>query len=379
MHGPGLAVILALLTAGHPSKPQEPASGSSSTSSTAPFEETRLHADEARNAGRLDEAAALYREALTLRPDWAEGWWYLGTISYDRDDFPQCRDAFRELVRLQPDMAPGWALRGLCTFELRDYTSARRDLDRALSAGPLGDASLGRVVAYHHALLRIRDSQFDLAIAPLAEILESQTETRELVLACGLLLLRRAQLPSEIPLSDLDLVEGAGRAYCAHLARKATLARKRFEDLLERYPRTRNLHYGFGLSLAQQGSAEAIEQFRREIALYPDHVLAHVELAFNLLNRGRPDEAVDAAQDAVRLDPGLFVTHLVLGRALVAAGDVAPGVSELESAARLAPKSADVFFALGRAYARAGRKDDAANANARFHELERIRGAGASP
>ena len=162
-------------------------------------------------------------------------------------------------------------------------------------------------------------------------------------------------LPADIPEGSRDFVRAVGQAECASLAGRRAEAEERFTALLERYPRERHLHYGYGLLLAQGGQAEAVDAFRREIELYPDHVLAHVELAFNLLKLGRPEEAVPAAESAVRLDPEVFVTHLALGRALVAAGDIALGTFELESAARLAPGSPDVFFALGRAYAAAGR------------------------
>jgi tetratricopeptide (TPR) repeat protein len=366
-------VVRALLLAGALAGPLCPASGDASILPPAPFDDLSRRASEAREAGRLEEAATLYRDAVTLQPAWVEGWWYLGTMAYERDRFQECRDSFRELLELEPKAAPAWALRGLCEFQLGDHTSARAHLDEALSLGPLEDETLGRVVVYHQALLLIQDSQFERALAPLTRLVQTQTETPELVEACGLLLLRRARLPPEIPGSDRELVVGAGRAYCAHVARKSELARRRFEALIKRYPRQTHLHYGLGLSLAQQGLAEAIEQFRRETALHPEHVLAHVELAFNLLNHGRPDEAVRAAEAAVRLDPEVFVTHLALGRALVATGDLTLGTFELESAARLAPGSPDVFFALARAYARAGRKDDADRASARFRDLEAAR------
>ncbi len=48
-------------------------------------------AEAARAAGRLDEAAELYRQALAARPRWAEGLWALGTIAYEQDRFAECR------------------------------------------------------------------------------------------------------------------------------------------------------------------------------------------------------------------------------------------------------------------------------------------------
>jgi predicted Zn-dependent protease len=147
----------------------------------------------------------------------------------------------------------------------------------------------------------------------------------------------------------------------------------RFEALIQEHPRERYLHYGRGLVLAQQGSAEALDEYRKEIELFPDDVLARVELAFGLLARGREAEAIAPAEEAARLAPGLFVTHLVLGRALAATGHLERGIRELERAAALQPQIAAIQLALARAYAQAGRKADADRARAAFQSLEEAR------
>jgi tetratricopeptide (TPR) repeat protein len=347
--------------------------GSLLLAAPASFDDLARRADAARAAGRLDEARSLYGEALRLRPRWAEGLWYLGTLSYELDRFVECRDTFARLVALQPTAASAWALRGLCEFQLKEYDAARRHIEAALAAGPLESEAMTHVVAYHRALLAIRASAFDLAILPLTELVRTQGESPEAVTACGLVLLRRPLLPAEVPPFERELVLAAGAAYCAHLARDGAKARERYAVLLERYPRQRNVHYGWGLSLAQQGSPDAIAEFRREIELHPDHELAHVELAFNLLARGHAEEALAPAREAVRLAPGLFAARLVLGRTLAATGDAAHAVVELEAAVALAPDIPEVHLALARAYAQAGRKADADRANATFLRLDALR------
>src|SRR5688572_16277707 len=57
----------------------------SSQAGASGFTTLSARADAAREAGRLDEAVALYRKALALRPAWKEGWWSLGTILYEQD------------------------------------------------------------------------------------------------------------------------------------------------------------------------------------------------------------------------------------------------------------------------------------------------------
>jgi tetratricopeptide (TPR) repeat protein len=348
--------------------------GAAAPPSTAPpFDEIARRAVEAREAGRLEEAARLYRQGLGLRPRWADGLWALGTMAYEGDRWAECGDCFRRLVAARPGMATAWALRGLCEFQLADLTDARAHLEKGLSLGLPPQDELGRVVLYHRALLLVGEGQFDLAIAPLRTILQFQPATPELGVACGLVTLRRPLLPAAVPRADLDLVRQAGDAYCAHLARHPDDAVRRFQALLAAYPRVRYLHYASGLALAQQGSAEALGRFRKEIELFPDDVLARVELAFGLLARGRETEAVTPAREAARLAPGLFVTHLALGRALAATGQLESGIRELETAAALQPKTAAIHLALARAYAQAGRTADAGRANAAFRALEAAR------
>jgi tetratricopeptide (TPR) repeat protein len=339
--------------------------------------ETRAEA--ARAAGRLDEAATLYRQALAARPRWAEGLWALGTIAYEQDRFAECRDVFSRLTVIQATMAAAWALRGLCEFRLGAYAGARTHLGRAAALGLPAREDLGRAVRFHLALLLTLGDEFDLAIAPLREILQFQAASPELDLACGLVLLRRPLLPASIPAADLDLVREAGEAYCAHLARHPEQALPRFEALIREHPRERYLHYGLGLVLAQQGTTDALEQYRKEIELFPDDVLARVELGFGLLARGREAEAIAPAEEAARLAPGLFVTHLVLGRALAATGHLRRGIRELETAAAMQPQIAAIHLALARAYAQAGRKADADRANATFRSLEAARRIAPSP
>jgi predicted Zn-dependent protease len=348
---------------------------------TASFDDLVRRADGARLAGRLEEAEALYREALKQRPRWPDGWWYLGTMAYERDRPKECVQAFRRLLALRPQTAAGWALRGLCAFQLEEYAAARRHLERALTAGPLEDEAMGRVAAYHQALLLIRDGEFEAALLPLAQLLQTQPRTPELSFACGLALLRRAEVPAETAPADRERVRAVGEAYCAHLAHRTDEAQRRFEELLGVYPRQRHLHYGYGLSLAQAGKAECLAQFEREIELFPDDVLARIELALGLVARGRAAEALAPAEKAKALAPRLFATRYALGRALVETGALERGILELEAAVALAPDIPEMILALARAYARAGRRADAERANQAFQALDRARRspAGGSP
>ena len=325
------------------------------------LEEAQRRAAAARDAGNAAEAIRWYREAVRQKPDWDEGWWHLGALSYERRDSAQAARAFARFVALKPDSGPAWAMRGLSEFEQKQYDAALRHLAHGLSLGSVGNAEIRDVVYYYMAVLRMRAGQFPLAAEPLSALARVKSETPQLLAACGLFVLKMAMLPDDVPAAQRETVQAAGRAGYAALGLKPD-ARARFDELLTRYPTTPNLHYAYGgylLQLGQDNADAALEAFRKEIEIDPKAVYPRLEIAFELLKQGEHASALPYAEQATRLAPGLFAAHHALGRALVEIGQVPRGIAELEEAVRLAPDSPDMRAALARAYVTAGRREDA--------------------
>src|SRR5260221_14167941 len=51
-------------------------------STPATFDDLVARATEARSHNDIPAAIALYGQAVQLKPDWPEGWWYLGMLKY---------------------------------------------------------------------------------------------------------------------------------------------------------------------------------------------------------------------------------------------------------------------------------------------------------
>jgi len=340
-----------------------------------PFEELARRAEEASRTGQAAEAVRFCRAGLELNPRWTDGWWRLALLQFDAEHYSDARDALRRLVSLESDTGPAWALLGLSEFKLQHYEGALADLQKAVSLGvPQGEA-IGREAIHYLGLLLVRGGQFAASAATLARLVQLEPDDPELVAACGLMALRKARLPSEIPESEKDLVLAAGRATHAALSYRGDEARRLFGELVTRYPGARGVHYAYGLFLSRDASADGLAMLQKEVQLYPDHVEAHLEIAFTILDRGDPKDALLSAQAAARLAPEAPSAHLVLGRALVATGSLDEGLRELEQASRMDPDVRDVHVALAQAYARAGRTADVERERAKLFELEARRGA----
>jgi len=219
-------------------------------------------ADEARIAGRLDEAIEAYTKAVQNRPKWPDGWWYLGALYYEKDLYPQARDAFNKLVVLEPKRGPAWAMLGLCQFQTREYEPAVTAFQRGYVLGLDGNKELYTVVRYHAVLLYIRSEQFEVAFDVLREL---QTDNPKIVEAFGLIMLRMPFFPTEIPAERREEVLLAGQAGASMAAQRRDDARKAFQDLVGRYPDDPNVHYSFGVFMMHQDVDLAVKEFLRAL------------------------------------------------------------------------------------------------------------------
>lgn len=334
------------------------------------FEEVEKQAAEAREANRLEEAAALYREGLTLRPGWNEGNWYLGTSLFGLKRYAEARDAFRHLAFLEPGNGPAWALAGMCEFELKNYPRALEYLLRSESAGLGKNEELSSLVNFRIALLLNREGAFDKAWDRLIPIAAAGTYP-EVIEALGVTILRAPLLPSEIPEQDRDLYMRAGEAMYASLTHDNEGAARIFEELVTAYPDRPNVHYAYGSFLMDNNPAKAMLEFQRELEINPSNSNALIQMTRLYLKQGTPEKALPYARQVVKIGPNMALPHRLLGESLLESGDTSAAIQELETAARLAPEFPQTHFLLAEAYRRAGNKALASKEMAEFQRLDK--------
>jgi tetratricopeptide (TPR) repeat protein len=342
------------------------------TAAQPSFPDIAKQAAAAREANRVDDAVRLYREGLRIKPSWAEGWWYLGTLCYDTNKFPAAKEALLRFVKLQPDAAPGWAMLGLSEFETSDYKDSLAHLERGLNHG-LNEGDVANVARYHAALLLTHSGQFEMALKTLNELAVRRVDNADTIQAMGLAALRVPTFPKELSTAKRGLVEDVGRVMFDAGARRAADAQAGFEKLIAKYPEEPEIHYLYGNFLVSSDPDRAVQEWSRELQVSPKHLPARVQLALEYIHRGEEKQAVPFAREAVKLDPASFTAHYALGRALVGASELAEGTQELEKARELAPDSPETRVALASAYAKAGRSEEAARERAEFQKLQHQR------
>ncbi len=323
------------------------------------FDQLLQAAGKARDESRDDEAIRLYRRAVAQQPESEQGLWFLGTLLYEKEQYPEARDVLRQFMTLRPDAGPGWALLGLSEFQTRDYRRALDHLQHAMAAGMGDRKDLIQLVFKDVVVLLTRFERYDDSVDMLLKMLASGAPQPELIEPAGLAGLRLPLLPNEIPADRRELIDLAGRAVMALQTQHREEAETAFKRLVASYPNEPGVHFLYGAYLMESHPNEAAPELERELELSPSHVLARVRLAQQLIAQSDFDRALALAQQAIKLEPKRASAHLMAGEALLAKGQSDDGIKELEIARAADPAVSRTHWDLVRAYTAAGRKEDA--------------------
>jgi tetratricopeptide (TPR) repeat protein len=318
------------------------------------------------------EAADLYREALNMQPSWPEGWFYLGGALYRLNRHTEALESFEKGITLAPGNGAAWAFKGLCEYELARYDNAISDIGKGEQLGLGANAGFETAVRQRAALILIRASLFDKAIAQLQPLTKFHEDPPAVVEAIGLCALAIPHLPSELPEARRKVVNMAGKAMWAATSQRPKEAEAGFAELLATYPKEPGVHYAHGLFLMESDQAGALAEYQKELALNPAHWPSLLVSAFLQTRQGTPELAIQSAQQAEKLAPAGYrwLCRAEMGRALLAMDQAEKATPLFEQSVKLEPENASTHFYLEQAYRRSGRKADAQKEKAEYVRLK---------
>jgi tetratricopeptide (TPR) repeat protein len=358
---------------------------SKKTADRESFEKLALRAQSAMNAEQIPEAIRLYAQATRLRPDWSEGWWFLGTLLFDTERFKEAQNAFTHFLATErKQREPGFAMLGLTEFELKHYEKALAALERSLKPGLQADPQFARNVLLHDGMLNALIGKPDLALQRLTlaanQIAAAYPEApkdhvlsdTELLDAFGIAALRMRTLPSDLATDKKAEIRQTGRAQALIAIQDRVAAEIEFQQLLTQYASESGVNYAYGVFLLKEHPSQAASAFRRELEISPSHVAARIQLALRSLETGEYEDGIAFAEQAIDLEPSNFVAHVALGKLYLELGKTDLAIRELQMSVKLSPGSPDAHFALERAFLRANRKAEAKRERAVFERLKAL-------
>jgi tetratricopeptide (TPR) repeat protein len=313
----------------------------------------------ARDADDVPSALKLYRQAVREKPAWLEGWWFLGLLAYQSQQFADARQAFAEFTKLDAKVPAGWAFLGLCEYETGQYDGALEHLERGFASGARLDPEVEQVARFHRALLLTRAGAFDRARDELKTFVERGIHDPVLIAGVGLNALEIPDLPQEVPAGQRDLVEMAGKTAYAWIAGDSQQTEAAFRSLLGQYPSAPGVHYLYATYLLQSRPEAMNAEFQRELEVNPGNARARAVMALRLRLAGDPAAAVPLARKAAADSPGLGLAQYAYGVALTETGALSDAIVHLQAAVRIEPGDLGYHAALATAYSEAGRYEDA--------------------
>jgi tetratricopeptide (TPR) repeat protein len=350
---PGAVVLLAVLcSAGAARVFAQP--------SASQYDMIVSRAASARAENNTQLAIELYSQAVQIRPDSKEAWFYLGLVEYGANHFSAAIGAFGKLLELDRNFAPALAMRGMCEFESGAYDAALRDLQEGLAKGAATDPNNEKIIRYHVAELLILAGHFDEAVAQFQFFAAHGMNDPDLQLALGLAGMRMPVLPGGLDSADRPLVEAVGKAGMALLSDEPDSADEQFKELFVRYPQANEIPLFYGRLLFRHSPEMAINAFQKAVMRSPSDTYAHAELAFTLMIAGRYADATPEAERALAVIPSMTMAQLALGVSLAESGaETNRALVLLKHVLEQDPNDLEAHMGLAALYSREGRREDA--------------------
>jgi len=187
-----------------------------------------------------------------------------------------------------------------------------------------------------------------------------RVDARTLALAAAVL---AAAVFVNRPMLDAELM----RAITEHNLGAALQTDNRFDEAIEHYRRAVALKADYAPAYSNMGAAlraegrlaDAVTAYEHALAIQPDEGEAHYNLANALQDQGKSGEAIEHFRQALRLTPGSADAHNNLGIALAAIDRSGEAVTEFREAVRLDPDSSRAHRNLGDALAAQGQQAEA--------------------
>jgi tetratricopeptide (TPR) repeat protein/tRNA A-37 threonylcarbamoyl transferase component Bud32 len=254
----------------------------------------------------LAAAAASFRDAIRLDPNWVWPHNNFGLVLRDRNELPAAEAEFREAIRLAPGLARPHNNLGIALRRLNDIPGAEAEFREAIRLDP-------KFAQPHNELGLLRREGNDPAGAA--------AEFREAI---------RLDPKFAWPHNNLGIV--------LRDLNDIPRAVAEFREAVMLYPNALAPRENLAFALLAHGDPDAAAlEFYEVNRLEPQRAGRHMERGRSLLARERPAAAAAEFRAAARLDPWLAGAHNSLGLALTEVGDLRGAAAAFREAVRFDP------------------------------------------
>jgi len=316
-----------------------------SPTATPPFDKSKIHkkeGDEHLKLGRLEDAAACYRLAVSMNPNYVDACVGLGFALSEQKQFGEAEEYLRKALSVDSENADAHYILGTISKSRNDRDGAIVQLTRALDIKPDFEFAYRDLAS---TLLESGQTQ------KAKDVLERATlafpESAEFQFYLGNMLSHEGDYGNAIARyrKALSIQPGSAESHknLADVLRKSgelDQAMASYQKAIWFEPALVDAHVQLGSLLhSQRRLDQAVECYQRAVALKPEDVDVQIGLGDILEGLGRIDEAISRYRQAVALDPERGSAHQYLGNALLARGATGEAIACFEQVVKLDPDS----------------------------------------
>ena len=299
--------------------------------------------DEHLKLDRLDDAAACYRRALSISPDYVDACVGLGFVLGEQKQFVDARQYLQHAVSIDPANADAHYILGTIAKSQNDLVGSIDHFTRAVKVKTDFEFAYRDLFA---ALLQ--SEQIQKAKDVLVTAVAAYPESAEFQFNLGNLLNHENDFDGAVTCYEKVLSIQPGFAECHKNLADVLRKRGQFDQAVASYqkalwfePKLVDAHFGLGSVMQSQGKLDkAMACYERAVTLRPEYTAAQIGVGSILESQGKMDEAIACYRRAVTLEPILPAAYQFLGNALLGRGETQDAVACYEQVVRLDPENA---------------------------------------
>ncbi|MEW5978305.1 MAG: tetratricopeptide repeat protein [Acidobacteriota bacterium] len=329
---------------------------------------------ELRRAGKLQEAAAAYKEVLRLAPGLAVAHLNLGLVYHDQRDYPASTASFQRAASLDPNLVEAQLYLGIDAYLWRRYDLAAQALREATRLR--GDHA---EAFYWLGLTEAQTGNLQNAASSLEQAAQLRPKDEDT-------LFQLQQVYQQLWKSTYDRLVGANPdSFRIHQilaegylqADRLEDAKREYQAVLKANPTTKGVHEPLGdIARRQQRPEEALGEYEAELALSPQEPRIWYKLADVLIDQGAYAKAGESLQECLKLDDRFAPAYSAMGRLARQQGDIEQAVAHYQKALELGLDDAlqeSTHYQLARLFQKTGDSAQAGRHMKEFQRLEKIR------
>ena len=260
---------------------------------------------EAHKAGKAQEADRYYTAILKANPKHPDANHNMGVLAVGVGKVEEALPFFKTAIGANPDVAQYWLSYINALIQLERMADAKAVLDQAKSNGAKGDG-------------------FDQLEKRLISSPSTNSNTQE---------------PPQEQLQSLINLYTQGQ-YQEALTQAS--------QLLKQFPNSMSLYNISGATNKQLGKLEeAVEAYRKAIALKPEYADAYYNMGNALKEQGKLDEAIEAYSKAQKINPGSAKVNNRIGNLFSKKGNLEEAIEAYDKAISLEPNFPEAFYNMG--------------------------------